>query len=82
VRTDFLGLYADTIRGVAQEANAPAVDHFTEWVEVDPGGAMHHWIGHGCHPNEYGHRAIAHAIFRALDIWDDESWVCQLNVPR
>jgi len=77
-----LPAYVDVIREVAAEAEAPLVDHFAEWQEADPTGAMHHWIGHGCHPNEYGHRAMAHAIFRAMDTWDDKSWTCQLNVPR
>jgi len=74
--------YSQAIREVAAEAGVPVVDHFSEWVDAEPSGAIDHWIGHGCHPNEYGHRAIAHAIFRALDIWDDASWTCQLTVPR
>lgn len=82
VRMQLLPAYAEAIRDIAREANAPLIDHFAEWLEADPTGAMHHWIGHGCHPNEYGHRAMAHALFRALGIWDDASWTCQLNVPR
>ena len=82
VRMHHLASYAQAIREVAGEAGVPFVDHFTEWVDADPSGAMHHWLGHGCHPNEFGHRVLAHAIFRALDIWDDASWTCQLTVPR
>ena len=37
---------------------------------------------HGCHPNEYGHRVLAHAIFRAVGLWDPASRVCQYFVPR
>ena len=81
-RIQCLPAYVEAVRQVARDANAPLVDHFTEWLEADASGAMHHWIGHGCHPNQYGHRAIAHAIFRALSIWDDASWTCQLMVPR
>jgi lysophospholipase L1-like esterase len=81
-RVRFLAAYVETIREVAAKARAPMVDHFSEWVAADPSGSMHHWLAHGCHPNEYGHRVMAHAIFRALGIWDDKSWTCQLNVPR
>lgn len=81
-RRQYLPVYIEVIRQVARDVNVPLIDHFTEWVQAEANGAMHHWIGHGCHPNEYGHRAIAHAIFRALGIWDDASWTCQLNVPR
>jgi lysophospholipase L1-like esterase len=81
-RVRFLPAYVDAIRAVAAEAQAPFVDHYAEWVAADPSGAMHHWLAHGCHPNECGHRAMAFAIFRALGIWDDRSWTCQLHVPR
>ncbi|MBI2193320.1 MAG: SGNH/GDSL hydrolase family protein [Planctomycetes bacterium] len=81
-RVQFLAQYVEAVRQVAAETNAPLVDHFTEWVQVEPKGIMHHWLAHGCHPNEYGHRAMAHAIFRALGIWDPTGWTCQLTVPR
>jgi lysophospholipase L1-like esterase len=77
-----LPAYREAILEIAREADAPVVDHFPIWVEADPSGALDHWMGHGCHPNEYGMRVLAHTIFRALDIWDDASWTCQLTVPR
>lgn len=77
-----LPAYMEAVLQVASGAGVPVVDHFSEWVAAEPSGAMHHWIAHGCHPNEYGHRVMAHAIFRALGIWDDASWTCQLNIPR
>jgi lysophospholipase L1-like esterase len=81
-RIQHLPAYADAIRAIAGEAGVPVIDHFTEWQAAESSGIMHHWIGHGCHPNEYGHRAIARAVFRTLGIWDDASWTCGLNVPR
>jgi lysophospholipase L1-like esterase len=81
VRLRNLPAYVEAIRQIAREVDAPLIDHFAIWAQAEPSGAMHHWIAHGCHPNEYGHRAFARAIFRALGIWDDRSWTCQLNVP-
>ena len=81
-RYDNLPAYVEAVREVACVAGAPLVDHFSEWVAASQNDAMHHWIGHGCHPNEYGHRVLAHALFRALGIWDDASWTCRLIVPR
>lgn len=84
MRTQNLPAYVEAIREVATNAEVPLIDHYTEWNEAQSANndAMHHWIGHGCHPNQYGHRAMAFALFRALDIWDPASWTCQLNVPR
>jgi lysophospholipase L1-like esterase len=81
VRRRNLPAYVEVIRQIAREVDAPLIDHFAIWLRAAPSGTMHHWIAHGCHPNEYGHRVFARAIFRALDIWDDQSWTCQLNVP-
>jgi lysophospholipase L1-like esterase len=76
-----LPAYREAVLSVAADANAPCVDHYPIWVAAEPSGAMHHWLAHGCHPNEYGHRVLARALFRALDLWDERSWTCQLNVP-
>lgn len=77
-----LPAYREAILDIAATAGLPCLDHFAEWSAAEEGGAMHHWLGHGCHPNEHGHRALAHALFRALDIWDESSWSCRLMVPR
>ena len=76
-----LPAYREAVLAVAAEANAPCVDHYPIWVAAEPSGSMHHWLAHGCHPNEYGHRMLARTLFRALDLWDERSWTCQLIVP-
>jgi acyl-CoA thioesterase-1 len=81
-RREHLPRYREAILEVAQATGVPCLDHFPLWLAAEPDGSMHHWLAHGCHPNEYGHRVLAHTLFRALGIWDDRSWTCQLNVPR
>jgi lysophospholipase L1-like esterase len=81
-RLTFLPAYREAILKVATETDTPCVDHFPIWQEADAGGAMHHWLADGCHPNEYGHRVFAHTLFRALEIWDPSSWTCQLITPQ
>jgi acyl-CoA thioesterase-1 len=80
-RLDNLPAYRAAILDIAQETGTPCIDHFPIWVAAEPSGGMHHWLAHGCHPNEYGHRVLAHTMFRALGIWDERGWTCQLNVP-
>ncbi|MFN8511066.1 MAG: GDSL-type esterase/lipase family protein [Thermomicrobiales bacterium] len=77
-----LPAYREAVLEVASVAQVPCLDHFAEWAAAEQTGAMDHWLAHGCHPNEYGHRAFAFALFRALEIWDATSWTCQLMVPR
>lgn len=81
-RDETLSAYREAILRVATTTGVPCIDHFPAWVAAEPSGAMHHWLADGCHPNEYGHRVFARAIFEALGIWDAASWTCQLPVPR
>ena len=77
-----VALYAAAVRELASIAGARLVDHHAVWQPLAESGALQHWLSHGCHPNEYGHRALVHTLFRALDLWDDASWTCQPMVPR
>ena len=81
-RVEFLPMYREAVLEIAKVTCAACVDHFPIWAAAEPSGGMHHWLAHGCHPNEYGHRVLVHTIFRELGIWDEKSWTCQLNVPR
>ncbi|MBM3262501.1 MAG: SGNH/GDSL hydrolase family protein [candidate division Zixibacteria bacterium] len=81
-RVRHLPAYVETIREIGHTTGAPVIDHYAEWTVGPPGGAMHSWLGDGCHPNEYGHRVMAHTLFRALGIWDENSLVCRLPVYR
>lgn len=81
-RLEQLPAYRAAILEIAAEAGVACLDHFAEWQAAEPDGTMHHWLADGCHPNEYGHRAFARALFRALEIWDPASWTCQLPIPQ
>jgi lysophospholipase L1-like esterase len=81
-RVEHLAAYRDAILELATETNIPCIDHFLVWRAAEADGSMHHWLAHGCHPNEYGHRLLAQTLFRELGIWDATSWTCQLMVPR
>jgi acyl-CoA thioesterase-1 len=81
-RDTTLPAYRDAVLRVAAATGAPCIDHFRAWAVAEASGAMHHWLADGCHPNEYGHRVFARALFEALGIWDPASWTCQLPIPR
>lgn len=75
--------YADAIRTLAKELDLPLVDHGAVWdAVVAEGRSIEPWIGQGCHPNGYGHRVMAHTIFKALDIFAADSLTCRLPYPQ
>ena len=71
--------YVQKTREVAAACAVPLVDHWHAWVRT--GGRRAQLLDGGFHPNEYGHRLIARALFRACAMWDDRSWTCRLFVP-
>ena len=72
--------FIECLRKFARDADAVVVDHWQEW--TDAGDVTHYWLSDSIHPNELGHRAMAHALFRALNMFDPKSHTCQLFVPR
>ncbi|SDS50787.1 GDSL-type esterase/lipase family protein [Jiangella sp. DSM 45060] len=75
-----LDAYADVIRAVAKEADVPLVDHHAEWAATDA-GPWFHWLGHGCHPNAHGHRAMARTLLRSFGCWDPAARTGRLTIP-
>ncbi len=73
--------YAQEIRKLATEFGAVLVDHEADWLAAQERGVMAYWLSDPIHPNEYGHRAMAHTLFRALDLFDPKSLTCRLLVP-
>ena len=63
----------------AVDEKVPLVDHWEKWVEA--GGCWGQLLDGGFHPNEFGHRLIAHTLFKACGMWDEASWTCRLSVP-
>lgn len=48
---------------------------------VEAGGCRGQLLDEDFHPNEFGHRLIAHTLFKACGMWDEASWTCRLSVP-
>jgi len=80
-RWPHLHSYVETIRTIAQEVGAVLVDHHAHWSEAVGRGVLPFWLSDAIHPNECGHRAMAHLLFHRLGIWDASSTVCRMFVP-
>ena len=78
-RVENLASYAQKTREVAARCQVPLVDHWEQWIEA--GGCRGELLDGGFHPNEYGHRLMAHTLFKACGMWDGASWTCRLSVP-
>jgi acyl-CoA thioesterase-1 len=77
-----LPAYTQVIRDIAAERDLTLVDHAAVWAEAEKREIMEAWISQGCHPNVYGHRAMAHTLLRSLGLFDpDGSVICRLAVP-
>lgn len=76
-----VGLYAAEVRRIAGEYQAVLVDHEKDWLEALQREALMYLLSDEIHPNEYGHRAMANTLFRALGLFDPESITCRLLVP-
>lgn len=73
--------YATAIRDLAAELGTVLVDHARVWDETSSDSTAH-WLGHGCHPNAFGHRAMARTLLQAFGIWDPVgSRTCRLTIP-
>ncbi len=78
-----LPAYAQIVRDVAGTTKSVLVDHFAHWEEAKPDQeALLKWLeDQSIHPNYLGHREFAKLMFHTLEIFDDASPTCQLEVP-
>ncbi|MEI8078893.1 MAG: GDSL-type esterase/lipase family protein [bacterium] len=78
-----LPLYNDKIIQIARERKLPVIDHWAYWPqaikEIDFRAIS--WMNDSLHPGVYGHRAMAHLLFRELGIWDNASYTSRFFVP-
>jgi lysophospholipase L1-like esterase len=81
MRLEFLPAFAEAARRVAAAEGALLIDHSEAWETTRQTNTVGELLDGGFHPNEYGHRLLAHTIFRALGLWSEESWTCRLFVP-
>jgi len=78
VRNEHLPAYIDACRAIAQETASIPVDHPAAW----QGKQLWYRMSDAIHPNDVGHRAMAHQMLRVLGLFDSEkSDVCRLFVP-
>lgn len=61
-----LSLYAEGVRTLARTHGCILIDHFRSWAKPEASGATAAWLGETCHPNAYGHRAIAKLLLHRL----------------
>jgi len=78
-RISHLQSYVSATARVSAHCRIPLVDHWATWLQTGSGRGQ--LLDGGFHPNEYGHRLIAHTLFKACDLWDESSWTCRLAVP-
>ncbi|MFN7919025.1 MAG: GDSL-type esterase/lipase family protein [Bryobacteraceae bacterium] len=78
-----LPAYVAIIRELAAKHGLPLVDHYKHWAETRTGrkDVLYLLNDGSIHPNNVGHVAMAHLLFRELGIFDSESQVCRLFVP-
>jgi len=72
---DYPGLprLAEAVRALAHSTGCLLVDHFRAWERPEAAGATAAWLGQTCHPNAFGHRALAALLLARLGIWDPGS---------
>lgn len=78
-----LAAYAQVVRDVALGTKAVLVDHYAYWESAKPDQqALLKWLDdEKLHPGAFGHRALAKQLFTALEIADEASPTCMLEVP-
>jgi len=71
--------FMEAVRRVAVQRELPLIDHTRFWLEQPDRHFF--WMSNSFHPNEYGHRAFALLLYRALDIYDPECPSCRFYLP-
>lgn len=79
-REEYLPGYMDAVRQTAAALNVPLIDHHAHWQTFGEQRRCY-LMSDPFHPNEYGHRAFAHHLFRETGLSDEDSYVCRLFVP-
>lgn len=72
--------YVAVIRKVAGRENAILVDHYAEWDSAmasrSAEAVRREWLNDPLHPNQTGHRQLAQALFKKLNIFDPAQPTC------
>ena len=78
-REPHIDAHMEVIRQDATTHGLPLVDHTAFWRQHPD--KLDYWMNNAFHPNEYGHRAFAHLLYRELGILDEASPACRLFFP-
>ncbi len=78
-----LKFYMDILREVARENDVMLIDHYSHWggLEKEISNIKNELLSDLIHPNEKGHLEMAKFIFKELDIFEEESYTCNLSYP-
>ncbi len=78
-----LKFYMDIVRAVARENNVMLIDHYSHWDELEKENSnlKNELLNDLIHPNEKGHLEIVKFIFKELDIFEEDSYTCNLSYP-
>lgn len=73
--------YMQVVRDTAEQTACPLIDHLAHWQQqAEP--IHYRWMSDTIHPNNFGHLAFAHHLFRALGIFNDAAPTCRLYLPQ
>lgn len=74
-----LPFFAEAVRELASEYGTVLVDHEADWKTNTRPHTF--WLTDEIHPNDFGHRRMAHLLLRELGLFDPSSLTCRLFVP-
>lgn len=72
-----LPAYSQVVRKLAAEQGCVLVDHAAGW----EGRSLWYLLSDAIHPNDLGHKLMAHLMLKELEMWDERSPVCRMFVP-
>ena len=81
-RAPHIDAYVAAIREIAGNNQAILVDHYAAFMEYAQKAQMYYLMNDPLHPNEYGHRFKVQLLLKTLGMYDPESAVCRLFIPR
>ncbi|HAT4314748.1 TPA: SGNH/GDSL hydrolase family protein [Clostridium perfringens] len=78
-----LKFYMDIVKAVARENNVMLIDNYSHWEELEKENSnlKNELLNDLIHPNEKGHLEIVKFIFKELDIFEEDSYTCNLSYP-
>lgn len=85
IKMDFsrksLNFYMDVLRKIARENNLMLIDHYSHWggLEKENSNIKNELLNDLIHPNEKGHLEMVKFIFKELDIFEEDSYTCNLS---